>query len=193
MVFHAHPYQALGKGDKLMAEEDILDIIFRPLPMFELYKPGVAKKKVLDALSTASEHLGDVETALILSSYFANDEIGDKLSEYGGTVSEFAGYIALPETVVKNFQAATKITSAVAGLKGKISDNPQAAALAFGRLFSGIGELSKYLPFPGVALYLELFAEAEYFFENIRVMTQPEVHFGEGDRHPDVREAVRVR
>ena len=116
--------------------EDILDIIFKPLPIFELYKPGVAKKKVLEALTTASEHLSDVETALVLSSYFANDEIGEKLGTYGGKIGDFAGYIAMPETVVKNFQAALKITTAIAGLKGKISDNPQAAAKAFGKLLA---------------------------------------------------------
>ena len=160
-----------------MADEDILDVIFRPLPMFELYKPGVAKKKVLEALESAAENLNDVETVLTLSSYFANDEIGEKLGVYGGKISEFAGHLALPGTVVKNFQAAIKITTAIAGLKGKISDNPQAAAKAFGKLFSGIGELASYLPFPGARAYFEFFKGAENFFENIRVKTQPEIHF----------------
>lgn len=119
-----------------MADEDFLDVTFRPISfnyfeMLELYKPGSAKEKVLDALEAASENLSDVETALILSSYFANDEIGGKLTTYGGKISEFAGHLAMPGLVIKNFQAATKISTAITGLKGKISDNPQAAAKAF--------------------------------------------------------------
>lgn len=169
-----------------MAEEDILDIVFKPLPMFELYGSGVAKKKVLEALESAAANLSDVETAIKLSRYFADDEIGKKLGKCGEKVGEFAGYLALPETVVKNFQAAIKITTAIAGLKGKISDNPQGAAIAFGKLFSGIGELASYVPFPGARAYFEFFKGAENFFENIRVKTQPEVHFnGDNKRAVD--------
>lgn len=168
---------------------DILDEIFKPFPYFEmleLYKPGVAQKKVLEALDSASENLGDVSTALRFAEFFADDEIGGVLGTYSEHVSGFAEKLAMPGTVIKNFQSAMKITSAVTGLKGKISDNPQAAAKAFGKLFAGIGELASYLPFPGVGMYLEIFAGAEDFFENIRVQTQPEVHMGE----PGLREGI---
>ena len=78
-----------------------------------------------------------------------------------------------------------KIVKAVSDLRGNIRDNPQRAAKAFGKLFSGIGELASYLPFP-INSYIGIFAEAEDFFENIRVLTQPEVHF----REPGLRDVI---
>ncbi len=78
-----------------------------------------------------------------------------------------------------------RITQAVYDLRGNIRDNPQKAAKAFGKLFSGIGELANYLPFP-VNSYLAIFAKAEDFFENVRANMQPEVHF----REPGSRELI---
>ena len=164
-----------------MSDDGIVDAIFKPISfnyfeMLEHYKPDAAKAKVLEALDSAAENLSDVETAMILASYFGDEKIGKELSVYGGKVGEFAGHLARPGSVIKNFQAAMKISQAVVNLRGKISDNPQAAAKAFGKLFSGIGELASYLPFPGAREYLGFFKGAENFFENIRVMSQIEVH-----------------
>ena len=77
-----------------------------------------------------------------------------------------------------------KIVKAVSDLRGNIRDNPQRAAKAFGKLFSGIGELAEYLPFP-ISSYLSIFADAEDYFETVRVLTQPEVHM-----NPAVRDVI---
>lgn len=160
-----------------MANEDVADIILRPISfnyfeMLELYKPGSAREKVLEALESASESLGDVSTALAFAEFFANEEIGAALSGYGKHISEFAGHLSKPGTIIKNFQAAMKITEAITGLRGKISDNPQAAAKAFGKLFAGIGQLASYMPFP-FSMYLEIFAGAEDFFVNLQKAIVP--------------------
>lgn len=136
------------------------------------------KQTLIDALDNASAGLEDVSTSLNFAEVFADASVASKLENYRSKLVEMAEKLALPGTAIKNYQAAMKILEGVNGLRGKIRDNPQAAAIAFGKLFSGIGELAKYLP-PPINGYFGIFADAENFFETLRVKTQPEVHFKE--------------
>ncbi len=85
--------------------------------------------------------------------------------------------LKLRDTIVKNYNSGKKIAEAISILKrmGSSLDNQQAAAQAYGKLFSGIGELAEYLP-PPINSYLAIFADAEDFFENIRVQADPKIH-----------------
>jgi len=150
----------------------LLDDLLKPLPLFS----NDLRKQLKNNLEKASEYLGYAE-------YFVND--GHKLIEYRGKIDEVVKVLSLPDTAIKNVMSVVKIAHAVSDLRGNIRDNPQRSAKAFGKLFSAIGELANYMPFP-INTYLALFAEAENFFENIRVQMSPEVHF----REPGIREVI---
>lgn len=144
------------------------DELTKPLPI-NIWNLNSVRKQLKGDLEKASEYLGYAE-------HFVDD--GHKLIEYRGKVNEVVKVLSMPDTAVKNLMSAVKITQAVYDLRGNIRDDPQKAAKAFGKLFSGIGELASYLPFP-INSYLAIFAEAENFFENIRVQMQPDIHFKE--------------
>ncbi len=149
-----------------------LDIVLKSIPIYS----SDIRKQLKSNLETASAYLGYAE-------HFVDD--GHKLVEYRQKVDHVLSVISAPDTAIKNLVSVAKIAQAVSDLRGSIHDNPQRSAKAFGKLFSGIGELARYLPFP-VNTYLELFAEAEDFFENIRVQMSPEVHF----REPGIRDVI---
>ena len=151
------------------------DDLWKPMP-FPVWKLNEMRGKLVSALNDASGYLEIAE-------YFVND--ADRLSAYRSKINEVSNVLSLPDTVVKNYLSAVKIIQAVSDLRGDIRKNPQRSAKAFGKLFSGIGELAQYLPFP-VNTYLEIFAGAEDFFENIRANMDMSVHF----REPGIRETI---
>ncbi len=142
--------------------------LWKPIPV-PFWNLNEMRAKMISSLSDASGYLEVAE-------YFV-DDMG-KLQEFRSRIDKTVEVLSLPDTVVKNYMTAMKIVQAVADLRGNIRQNPQRAAKAFGKLFSGIGELAHYLPFP-VNSYIAIFAEAEDFFENIRVQMSPEVHMKE--------------
>lgn len=116
------------------------------------------------------------------SSYLEYMEIGmderHKIGKYKGVIDETVKVLKLPDTAYSNVKSALKVARAVSELNkiSYIHQQPERAAIAFGRLFAGIGELSHYLP-PPINGYFEIFAEAEHFFTSLRAKMQPEVHF----------------
>jgi hypothetical protein len=145
--------------------EDILDVM--------------AKKELKDALSDASMALKVAENLV------DSEEKRALIRLYRGKINEVSHMLSKFNTTIKNYHIAKKIVSAVSDLQGNIRDNPQKSAKAFGKLFSGIGQLSHYLPFP-INSYFAIFADAENFFENLRIQMQPEIHFKE----PGLREVI---
>lgn len=149
-----------------MGSERLVDVVVWTLA------PNVAKEKLQNTLEYASSALDVAETFVD-----SRDKVS-KIQGFKGKIDKMSKMLSLPETVIKNYHSALKITRAVADLRGNIRDNPQKAAKAFGKLFSGVGELAPYMPFP-ISSYVGMFADAEDFFENLRVQMQPEVHFRE--------------
>lgn len=142
---------------------DFLDTLFRPMDLALIYKPGEAKKRLQQDLERASD-------ALMIAEAFVDDI--ETLRGYRSKVDEIVHMLSLTDTVISNVRSAIKIYGAVSDLRGNIRNNPEKAAKAFGRLFSGIGELAQYMPFP-ISSYLGIFKDAENFFENVRQNTRP--------------------
>lgn len=152
------------------------DKLIEPLEMSWLQGPSKVKEKIINSLEFTSQALEVAESFI--------DDV-DKLSDYRAKIDKTVEILSLPDTIIENYGSAMKIVKAVSDLRGNIRDNPQRAAKAFGKLFSGIGELAEYLPFP-INSYLAIFADAEDFFENVRVQRQPEIHF----REPGLRDVI---
>ena len=83
-----------------------------------------------------------------------------------------AQVLALPNTIVTNINSARKIYDALDSLKGSIYKNPTGSAKAFGKLFAGVGELARYLPWPASS-YVGMFADAENFFVDMQTKIVP--------------------
>ncbi len=102
----------------------------------------------------------------------------ENLREVRASIGKVIAVVSLPDTVLKNYEAARMITRAANDLRGNISDDPQRAALAFGKLFKGLSSFVEYLP-PPLNMLAEMFADLEYFFETIRQQRHPNVHMRE--------------
>lgn len=142
-------------------------------------EPNKAKENLKEMLDYASSAPDIAET-------FTDSRSGlAKIRNLKGKLGTMSKVLTTPETVIQNVHSVIKISRAIGDLRGNIRDNPQKAAKAFGKLFSGIGELAPFMPFP-ISSYVAIFADAEDFFENLRVQMQPEVHF----REPGIREVI---
>ncbi|MEP7212839.1 MAG: hypothetical protein ABI791_07180 [Acidobacteriota bacterium] len=151
------------------------DEVFKPLPSYKNFHKS--KEELIADLERASSYLGAAEMVI---------DDAERISVYRDKIDQTIQVLELPETTYKNIVSGIKIANAISDLgKINISQNPQAAAKAFGRLFSGIGELARYLP-PPINGYFEIFAEAEHFFEDMRVKLDPRIHM----REPGAQEVV---
>ena len=113
-----------------------------------------------------------------------------KIGEYKSKIDTTVKVLNAPETaasVINDLKSTMQIAKAVSDLRKikYLHNDPERAAYAFGRLFAGVGKLSKYLP-PPVNGYFEIFADAEMFFVNTRAKMQPEVHM----REPGLRDVI---
>lgn len=149
------------------------DVLFEPVSL-----GGMTKADLIDNLEKASGYLNAME-------YVVDERY--KVAEYRSKIDKTVEVLSLPDTVSQNVMSALKIARAVDDLRkiGYLQNDPTGAALAFGRLFAGVGELARYLP-PPVNGYFEIFADAEMFFVNLRAQMQPEVHM----REPGLREVI---
>jgi hypothetical protein len=152
------------------------DILFEPLPLDGMLK--IDRQHLISNLERASVYLENME-------YVVDER--HKVAEYRSKIDKTVEVLKFPDTAYRNTKSALKIAMAVRELSKirYIPNDPNRAALAFGRLFAGIGELAHYLP-PPVNGYFEIFAEAEMFFVNLRAKMQPEVHM----REPGLRETI---
>ncbi len=135
-----------------------------------------SKNELIEDLEFASSNLKIV---------YSSDK--DSIYKSAKGLEDIIKILKLQETAVKNFHSAKKIVEAISALKkiGSIRDNQEAAAVAFGKLFSGVGELAEYLP-PPINGYIGIFKDAENFFSNVRANMQPGIHL----REAGLREAL---
>jgi hypothetical protein len=144
--------------------------LWEPIPLYWGNYEDV-RGQLVNALEKASRYLEYTE-------YIVDDQNSEIIANYRGKLDKVVEVLELPNTLKRNYLTVVKIISAVSDLRGDIRANPQRAAKAFGKLFAGVGELAAYLP-PPINTYLEIFAEAENFFEDLRVKMQPEIHMRE--------------
>ena len=135
---------------------------------------GVTRQELSKNLSTASGYLEMAEGVF--------DE-KHKIGEYKGKIDMTVKVLNAPESaraVINDLKSTMQIAKAVSDLRKikYLHNDPDRAAWAFGRLFAGIGKLSRFIP-PPVNGYFEIFAEAEMFFVNIRRAQDPRVHMRE--------------
>lgn len=140
-----------------------LDIVLKSIPIYS----SDIRKQLKSNLETASAYLGYAE-------HFVDD--GHKLVEYRQKVDHVLSVISAPDTAIKNLVSVAKIAQAVSDLRGSIHDNPQRSAKAFGKLFSGIGELARYLPFP-VTLILNCLPKPKTFLKTSEFKCRPKSTF----------------
>lgn len=153
--------------------------VFRPLPSLkDIHK---TKQELIEDLETASEYLAVAEDLI---------EDGNRLTEYRCKITRTVEVLSFPDAKYKNIVTGMKIARAVSDLDhiGDIAHNLQAAARAFGRLFGGMGELARHLP-PPVNGYVAIFAEAEDYFESLRVKKQPQLRM----REEEAREGSKAQ
>ena len=143
----------------------IFDAIMKPANLEILWK---SKKDLIKNLEKASSYMEYLELG-------AHER--HKVGEYRAKIDKTVEVLKLPETAYSNVKSALKIARAVSELSKIHYVNMQSdrAALAFGRLFAGLGELAGYLP-PPISGYFEIFAEAEMFFVNIRAKMSEKNH-----------------
>ena len=128
------------------------------------------KEKVQEGLKYASQA---VDYALTMP---LDAKSRATLTNVKGKIGEMSKVLSKYDTAIKNYNSAMKIVHAAADLRGDIRADPQRSARAFGKLFSGIGELSHYLP-PPINGYFGIFKDAENFFVTLQAQMQPDVHF----------------
>lgn len=89
--------------------------------------------------------------------------------------------LRLPQVFIANDAVTRRIHDAVARMKriGDARRDPAGSAQAFQTLFGALGELAHELPSP-VDCSADIFAEAEDFFESLRLELQPQVRLAAG-------------
>ena len=89
--------------------------------------------------------------------------------------------LRLPQVFIANDAVTRRIHESIARMKriGDARRDPAGSAQAFQDLFSALGELAHELPSP-VDGSAEIFAEAEEFFESLRLELQPPVQLDAG-------------
>jgi hypothetical protein len=138
----------------------------------------------IDALLSA---LDDFDTLLQGAEYAVREDyagkianIRDKLNSTKDSISKFLEHYDSLEEV-------WKFTNIVREIRRiDIMQDPQGAALAFGKAFSSIGKFLSKLPAP-FSFYGEFLAGMETFFDDVRRGLDPEVHMKE----PGIREVIR--
>lgn len=126
---------------------------------------GKKTDKLSEALYEASTYIQVAEMAV-------DDITRERLSSFRVPLEKTARVLALPNATVSNINSARKIYEALDSLEGSVYKNPTGSAKAFGKLFAGVGELARYLPWPASS-YIGLFAEAEDFFVNMQAKIVP--------------------
>jgi hypothetical protein len=135
---------------------------------------GSTRQELSKNLATASGYLEHAEMI-----FHEKHKIGEYKSKIDMTVK----VLNAPETaasIINDLKSTMQIAKAVSDLRKikYLHNDPDRAAYAFGRLFAGIGKLSKYLP-PPVNGYFEIFADAEMFFVNVRRNMSEKTHMKE--------------
>ena len=135
---------------------------------------GSTRQELAKNLATASGYLEHAEMIF--------DE-KHKIGAYKSKIDMTVKVLNAPETaasIINDLKSTMQIAKAVSDLRKikYLHNDPARAAWAFGRLFAGIGKLSKYIP-PPVNGYFEIFAEAEMFFVTIMRQRDPRVHMRE--------------
>ncbi|HPU50290.1 MAG TPA: hypothetical protein PK359_01930 [Burkholderiaceae bacterium] len=102
-------------------------------------------------------------------------------ADYQQQLDIVIGVLSQPEVFVANDAVTRRIHQAVACLKsiGDARRDPAGSAQAFESLFCALGELAPELPAP-VDESVDIFIEAEAFFESLRVDLQPQLSLAPG-------------
>jgi hypothetical protein len=98
------------------------------------------------------------------------------------------------ETGLGHLQTARELADLYAALAaldrvGPVANNPDAAAVAFGQLFTALGALCRFLP-PPLDSYGEFLSQMGPFFSNMTTIMDP--NFRVRHQDPEVRRAMRL-
>lgn len=130
----------------------------------------------------------------VVSDYLDKTQYVREFDRYQGKISQIkSGVNAVKDNlsnldeVCNTINSVLKIDEGVSALIriGDIRNDPEGAAVAFGKTLSGIGEIAKFLPYP-VSAYVGILSGAEDFFVNMRHSMNPRVHM----REPGIKEVI---
>lgn len=103
---------------------------------------------------------------------FSDARLVERFDKGAGILGEMADTIEGALEVRATYNAVTQMYSALKDITPEtIRRDPQRAALAFGQVFAGAGQLASYVP--GLSVYADFLQGFEFFFADMQKLMDP--------------------